>query len=881
MDCNDDFVKFKQLDISDDTSFHQFLESISKDKIFFLNLTAGLDTYKIRQTINEFDSIYIDTACSSIKYKDEYRYSELMPYTYQQVNEHGNTFLMCCGLNPGIIEIMIRFVIFEHFKDSEKIDITIFERDTISTANQFEGNAPVSWSVDTLVDEVVLSPTLEIHNNDLIEASSAPTQIGYISWFGEIIPARLVGHEDIWNLHDLKNIKVRNCVYAYSFSDDVMNILSDKMECAKNHLYLPDSQQELFGNDTIVVKISDADRGVSKVYGWSIDHNETWRKYHINSVQFQVSASVRFFCDLIRESLIEPNNGCNATQLPIQNSLWGKLRQKMHDLSIFWEEIPKDSICLESERVLKSDTGIDVTIKDSDISGIGAYAKQNIQKGAIITSIDGELYSTKEFLDSYDETSDRFVQVGVNEYLGPMKGSKAQQSIDEFLNHSCDPNCAFISYEDGFAFQAIKYIELGEELTWDYSTTINYEDKPVQCMCGSSNCRSQIRAFWELPEKVKVFYLERSYVPNYILELSNYKLTKNPPHDLYINLHTTTSCNLRCKYCYEKRGINRTPTYSKSELKNYLDKVNCTHPTFIFFGGEPLCNIRYITEIIDTYTSEFQGNASFQIQTNGILISKIPIEALNQLEIIHISFDGTCDTISNSRGSEVYHKICESINWLQSVGYKGLVIGRATITEDGDIGKDLLSLYEHFDYIHFQLDSRLDGSEKVFLSKLITGYEILMNRWLEDIDSGTCKKIILPFLSLAMIRKEGVKEKHNYLHCLSGYKGITIDVDGNIFVCPEGAGDNVHGDTAACSMGNIYSDSLTPSLHQPDTRCYVCDLFEVCRGRCRWNSYGIYCDSVRSLVSIVDKYIDTIYLYHMSFSKGTLDKLLYCSEPIP
>lgn len=63
------------------------------------------------------------------------------------------------------------------------------------------------------------------------------------------------------------------------------------------------------------------------------------------------------------------------------------------------------------------------------------------------------------------------------------------------LNHSCDPNCWVIPViTDGkysIAMYAIKNIEKGEELTFDYCsyTESLEEQKKSICLCGEYKCK--------------------------------------------------------------------------------------------------------------------------------------------------------------------------------------------------------------------------------------------------------------------------------------------------------------------------------------------------------------------------------------------------------
>jgi len=62
-----------------------------------------------------------------------------------------------------------------------------------------------------------------------------------------------------------------------------------------------------------------------------------------------------------------------------------------------------------------------------------------------------------------------------------------------YFNHSCDPNCGFDS-PDSALVVAIRDIEVGEELTYDYQcmdTEATFYDG-LDCCCGSKKCRGKL-----------------------------------------------------------------------------------------------------------------------------------------------------------------------------------------------------------------------------------------------------------------------------------------------------------------------------------------------------------------------------------------------------
>lgn len=79
-----------------------------------------------------------------------------------------------------------------------------------------------------------------------------------------------------------------------------------------------------------------------------------------------------------------------------------------------------------------------------------------------------------------------------------------------YLNHSCDPN---LGIHGARAFHALRDIEAGEELTFDYSITQDEQDWWMECKCGAPNCRKMIGAIAHLNRDE--LGLSLPYVPVY------------------------------------------------------------------------------------------------------------------------------------------------------------------------------------------------------------------------------------------------------------------------------------------------------------------------------------------------------------------------------
>jgi hypothetical protein len=89
----------------------------------------------------------------------------------------------------------------------------------------------------------------------------------------------------------------------------------------------------------------------------------------------------------------------------------------------------------------------------------------------------------------------RALQVGPETFLAE---DPEHPRMDDFINHSCDPNVGFT--EGTLILFALREIQKGEELFWDYSTSINEAGWKINCACGAENCRGAIQSYCDLPK---------------------------------------------------------------------------------------------------------------------------------------------------------------------------------------------------------------------------------------------------------------------------------------------------------------------------------------------------------------------------------------------
>jgi len=143
--------------------------------------------------------------------------------------------------------------------------------------------------------------------------------------------------------------------------------------------------------------------------------------------------------------------------------------------------------------------------------GKAVFANRDFGNGEVIIDFKGEPMRKKDLPIIMGSGDDHYLQIGPNKFIGP------SGDFDDFFNHSCNPNSGII-FKDGRIFLvSITDIKKGEEIMFDYSTTVDGDKWNMSCKCGSKNCRGIIGDFKFLSEGVKQKYISLGIVPNYLV----------------------------------------------------------------------------------------------------------------------------------------------------------------------------------------------------------------------------------------------------------------------------------------------------------------------------------------------------------------------------
>ena len=154
----------------------------------------------------------------------------------------------------------------------------------------------------------------------------------------------------------------------------------------------------------------------------------------------------------------------------------------------------------------------DVVFRDSSIHGRGAFAGRRFESGERVWTLSGRPSSIPRLAVRIALRRCRMddpLQVGRWRYVELDEGSVA-------FNHSCEPNLGVTS---GNVLLARRSIGSGEELTYDYSTTVLASPFTwtwaMPCACGTPACRRTIRRADRLPADVARRYLDEGSCPDH------------------------------------------------------------------------------------------------------------------------------------------------------------------------------------------------------------------------------------------------------------------------------------------------------------------------------------------------------------------------------
>lgn len=142
-------------------------------------------------------------------------------------------------------------------------------------------------------------------------------------------------------------------------------------------------------------------------------------------------------------------------------------------------------------------------LRPSSIQGTGAFATRRIRKGERIIEYVGERITQADADRRYDdEAMGRHHTFLFNLDEKTVLDAGTLHNEARYINHSCAPNCEALIEKKRIYIFALRALEVGEELVYDYAYE-RTEDMGTDseslyvCRCGAPECRGTILA----PEK--------------------------------------------------------------------------------------------------------------------------------------------------------------------------------------------------------------------------------------------------------------------------------------------------------------------------------------------------------------------------------------------
>ena len=175
-----------------------------------------------------------------------------------------------------------------------------------------------------------------------------------------------------------------------------------------------------------------------------------------------------------------------------------------------------------------------IVIRRSPIQGLGmfavgqthvgeaVFAARSFKSGEVVTKFKGPRIHESKVPKQYVGKNDRYMQIERDYYLGPSGG------VDDIINHSCNPNTGLKFTPTGILLVAIRNIKPGDEITWDYSSTLLGSSWKMKCDCRENNCRKIIGDFTLLDKRIQQKYLCLGIVPKHIKDYM-----ENSEHTVY------------------------------------------------------------------------------------------------------------------------------------------------------------------------------------------------------------------------------------------------------------------------------------------------------------------------------------------------------------
>ena len=309
-----------------------------------------------------------------------------------------------------------------------------------------------------------------------------------------------------------------------------------------------------------------------------------------------------------------------------------------------------------------------------------------------------------------------------------------------------------------------------------------------------------------------------------------------------VYLKLGSRCNLKCKYCHQKKRDYKV----NEDVLEFLKGTNTLEHISIG-GGEPLLYKNTIQLIVDS-VKEMNNKITISFVSNGTCLTDDNIKWINDNKIAYgISYDGE-DNLRGFTPDFSRVRLIENFTGVSTVVSAKFNYGDFydDLKKAIDIsGKNLLSLPN---FIHQTKESEnVDLVDKETVEKYICFVCKEMEYEYSLYKKGDAGFYSLPFIKLFTQTLNIIKtipDNDGFKCCNKSMVHLTME--GDFMLC-------AYGDI---KVGNIYKgiDWNLVNLYKPE-RCKKCDLWSVCRNTCIANITDNECMIFKSIYGYYKKLV--------------------------
>ncbi len=339
-----------------------------------------------------------------------------------------------------------------------------------------------------------------------------------------------------------------------------------------------------------------------------------------------------------------------------------------------------------------------------------------------------------------------------------------------------------------------------------------------------------------------------------------------------IVLNVNTGCNLSCSYCY-KEDLDAPADGRRMTLetaKKAIELLLAENPgrdayNIVFFGGEPLSNMRLIREVVDhaeTRFGDLGSRVDFTLTTNATLLTVEIIDWLDAHRFgLTVSMDGPKALHDKNRltvgGRGTYDVVAEKVRLLLA-RYRSRPVGaRVTLTHGvTDVEAIWAHLKGELGFFEVGFSPVTSGPMTAFnltgdeLGAVFAAMKRLGGRYLTAAKSGEN----IGFSNMHQLMSDLYEGRSKALPCGAGVGMLAVDHGGRLDLCHRFTGSEM--DSFGSVEDGIARERLSRFLEdraeRADKACESCRIRNLCAGGCYHESYAHFSDPLKPTTHYCD-----------------------------